>query len=84
MPPPPLSLVAPEIQQLFDKISSIFTECRWHENTMVVLEEYVILPPYGDVLVLPGKEGGGLARIQMIVSVPAAVLYSNTVMCTLC
>ena len=35
---------------------------------MVVLEEYVILPPYTEVVVLPGKEGGGLARIQMIVS----------------
>eukprot|EP01039_Chlorochromonas_danica_P004779 gene4776-5239_t len=58
--------VTGEIQALFDKISSIFNHCEWSDDSIKILDEYIINPPYDKVTVLPDKEGSGLNRIQMM------------------
>jgi hypothetical protein len=60
--------VKPEIQLLYDRLSLIYTSCRWSGNNIEILEEYLIDPPYDTVKVLPGKDGTGIDRMRKIVS----------------
>jgi hypothetical protein len=60
--------VKPEIQLLYDRLSLIYTSCRWSGNNIEILEEYLIDPPYDAVKVLPGKDGTGIDRMRKIVS----------------
>lgn len=61
-----------EIQALFDRISLVFNHCEWSAgNSIQILEEYVIDAPYDTVRVMAGKDGSGLERIQMMVSLPS-------------
>lgn len=61
--------VSGDIQSLYDRISLLFPICRWKGNSIEVLEEYLIEPPYTNVVIVPGKEGAGIERISNIVSV---------------
>lgn len=55
-----------EVQSLFDKLSMIYP-CAWQDNSIVVLDEYVIDPPYTTIVVKPGRDGSGLERLSKIV-----------------
>lgn len=56
-----------EVQNLFDKLSTIYP-CSWDKTSIVVLDEYVIDAPYTQVVVRPGKDGSGIERLSKIVS----------------
>jgi hypothetical protein len=56
-----------EIQALYDRLSSLYSLCRWVGNSIEILEEYIIDPPYDTVKVLPKKDGTGLDRMKLIV-----------------
>jgi hypothetical protein len=60
--------VKPEIQLLYDRLSLIYTSCRWMGDSIEILEEYIIEPPYDLVKVLPNKDGTGIDRMRKIVS----------------
>lgn len=53
------------IQALYDKLSTIFP-CSWKGNTIVVLNEFIIEPPY--VEVKGTGAAAGIERISKIVS----------------
>lgn len=58
-----------DIQTLFDKLHIIY-RCSWRGNSIILLEEYIIEPPYTSVKVLPGATGDAAAldRLSKIVS----------------
>lgn len=58
-----------DIQTLFDKLHIIY-RCSWRGNSIILLEEYIIEPPYTSVKVLPGASGDAAAldRLSKIVS----------------
>lgn len=58
----------PEIQNLYDRLSLIYSSCRWIGESIEILEEYIVDPPYDKVAVLPGKDGTGIERMRKIVS----------------
>jgi hypothetical protein len=60
--------VTEDIQLLFDRMNSIFSaEWKGTNNSMILLEEYRIDPPYDKVTVLKGCEGQGIDRIKQVV-----------------
>ncbi len=60
--------VSSDIQSIFDRFSSIYPT-KWAKNNSIeILEEYIIEPPYDTVKVLHGKEGKALARLASMVS----------------
>mmetsp|Transcript_4662 Transcript_4662/g.5107 ORF Transcript_4662/g.5107 Transcript_4662/m.5107 type:complete len:159 (+) Transcript_4662:125-601(+) len=58
--------VKPEIQNLYDRLSLIYSSCRWIGESIEILEEYIVDPPYDKVAVLPGKDGTGIERMRKI------------------
>lgn len=54
--------VSSEVQTLYDRLSFIYP-CLWRGNEIVVLEEFLIAPPYQVVQVLPDKDGKGIDRV---------------------
>ena len=50
--------VSGKIQALYDKFSLMYP-CRWEANSIIVLEEYSIDPPYDQVKILENNEGKG-------------------------
>jgi hypothetical protein len=65
------------VQTLFDRLSIIYP-CAWQDNSIVVLDEYVIDPPYTTIVVKPGRDGSGIDRLSKIVS---AQLLLHAVIC---
>lgn len=59
--------VSSDIQSIFDRFSSIYPT-KWKQNSIVILDEYIIDPPYETVTLAPGKEGRALQRISSMVS----------------
>mmetsp|Transcript_24479 Transcript_24479/g.40820 ORF Transcript_24479/g.40820 Transcript_24479/m.40820 type:complete len:157 (+) Transcript_24479:170-640(+) len=59
------SNVSNDVQTLYDKISIIYP-CSWRNVSIVVLDEYVIEPPYEEVKVLEGCDGTGIDRVKKI------------------
>lgn len=55
--------VSSDIQLIFDRFCTIYPT-KWKQNSIVILEEYIIEPPYETVKVLPGKEGTALSRLS--------------------
>ena len=56
-----------DVQNLFDRLNIIYP-CSWEQNSIVILDEYVVEAPYNAVSVKPGKDGSGLERVKKIVS----------------
>jgi hypothetical protein len=53
-----------DVQHLYDRMSSFFPTHWDRANNIVVLDVYVIEPPYTAVRVIAGKDGaGGLERV---------------------
>jgi hypothetical protein len=59
--------VKPEIQALYDRICSIYSS-RWRNDSIEILDEYLIEPPYDTVKIISNKEGSGIDRIKKMVS----------------
>ncbi len=59
--------VASHVQFLYDRMNSYFP-CRWENVNIIVLDEYIIEPPYESLKLLPGREGSGLERVSKRVS----------------
>lgn len=59
--------VSKEIQAVFDKLSMMY-QCEWKDNSIIIMEQFVINPPYESVTALPNKDSKGIDRIIMIVS----------------
>jgi hypothetical protein len=62
-----------EIQALYDRMSTLFTNCHWRNDDFLILDEYIIEAPlYNVVKVVPGMEtsstASGLDRISKMVS----------------
>lgn len=60
--------VSNEIQSLFEKINIMYSSTVWKNNSIQIMDEYIIDPPYTNVTVLPNKDGLALDRMQKIVS----------------
>jgi len=56
--------VSGDIQTLFERMGHMYP-CKWRGNSIVVLDEYVIHPPYDKVEVLENCDGAGLHRLIM-------------------
>lgn len=56
-----------DIQILYERMSFMYP-CRWEGNSIVVLDEYIIHPPYDKVEVLENCEGGGINRVILKVT----------------
>lgn len=60
--------VSSEVQTLYDKLSLLFP-CHWQDINIIVLDEYIVFPPYSEVKVIAGKDGAGIDRVVKIVSI---------------
>lgn len=59
--------VGHDVQALFDRFNK-FYKCKWQDKSILILDEYIIQPPYETVQLLPGKDGASLERISKMVS----------------
>lgn len=62
------SSVSSVIQTLFDRINFIYPS-EWQGNTMVVLNEFIISPPYERVALRPGGNSESVAGLERLVKV---------------
>lgn len=64
--------VSTEVQSLYDKLALLFSDCRWDDNnTICILDEFLISEPYDTVTVRPGATSAndgatGLERVQKV------------------
>jgi len=60
--------VSADVQSLYDKLALLFSDCRWEDNnTICILDEFLIYEPYDTVTVRPGSDViGGLDRVQKV------------------
>jgi len=59
-----------KIQALFDRFNFTYP-CKWNGNSIIVLDEYCIDPPYNSVTVLPNCEGKTKDMFSKMVSIVA-------------
>jgi hypothetical protein len=76
-----MNLAVPSnVQAIFDYFSSIYNDTKWRQNSIEILGEYIIDPPYDTVKVLPGKAGSALGRMSSMVSVEISLFLSLSVL----
>lgn len=66
--------VSGKIQALYDKFSLMYP-CRWESNSIIVLEEYSIDPPYDQVKILENNEGKGKSIDMFVKKVIIYILF---------
>jgi len=59
--------VSPLEQNLYDKLSSIFAKTRWEGNSIVILENIIIDPPYHQA-VIQGGDNSQLSFVQKVLA----------------
>lgn len=66
------------IQDLYDRINLLFPSCKWDDISIVVFDDYIIQPPYDEVVFRSGKGNQDkefLDRVAKIVSSKYYIIY---------